>query len=156
MKIQQSFSIVTKTAENPGNITTIMAGVHGNELAGVFAIQDLLAEQIQPIAGKIHFILANLKGLEIEQRAFEKNMNRCFREENNMESYEEQRVKEILPYLKESDFLLDVHNTLSEKNSIPLLISEYPEIDPYFNVDYTASGFDQLHPGGSDGYMNSV
>ena len=65
-------------------------------------------------------------------------------------------MRELLPYLEKSDYLLDVHNTLREVNSIPFLINEYPKLDDYFDVKYAVSGFDNLHPGGSDGYMNSI
>jgi len=40
-------------------------------------------------------------------------MNRCFLENNNGETYEDNRTREIIPYLQESDYLLDVHNTLN-------------------------------------------
>jgi hypothetical protein len=56
-------------------------------------------------------------------------MNRCFLENNKSETYEDKRVvNDIIPYLLKSDYLLDVHNTLNENNSIPFLISEYSDL----------------------------
>ena len=37
-----------------------------------------------------------------------------------------------------------------------MVISEYPEMGKYFNIQYIVSWFDVLHPWGSDGYMNSI
>ena len=36
------------------------------------------------------------------------------------------------------------------------MISEYKELSKYFEVKYVISGLDILHPGGSDGFMNTV
>jgi len=58
--------------------------------------------------------------------------------------------------LQESEYLLDVHNTLNTQNSIPFLICEYPNLTEYFDVDEVVCGLDVLHPWGSDGYMNSI
>jgi succinylglutamate desuccinylase len=33
--------------------------------------------------GKVYFIFANLKALEINKRFYEKNLNRCFYKNNN-------------------------------------------------------------------------
>jgi succinylglutamate desuccinylase len=54
-----------------------MAGVHGNELAGIYALQSIISD-VQITAGKVFIIFANLKALEQETREYENNMNRCF------------------------------------------------------------------------------
>lgn len=155
MIIKKENSIIEFDSYIPWNITTIMVWVHGNELSWVNALFEILKE-IKIISWKVHFIFANLKALEIWERQFEKNMNRCFLENNICTTYEDNRVKDIIPYLKESDYLLDVHNTLNTKNSIPFLISEYQNIARFFDVDFIISWFDTLHPGGSDWFMNSI
>lgn len=148
-------SIIEINSNIPWNITTIMAWVHGNELSWINALNEILKD-IQVISWKVYFIFANLKALEIWERFFEKNMNRCFFEYWTQETFEEKRVQEIIPYLLQSDYLLDVHNTLNTENSIPFLISEHKELSKYFNVEKIISWLDILHPGWSDGFMNSV
>ncbi len=59
-------------------------------------------------------------------------------------------AQELLPTLRQSDILLDIHNTLNTENSIPFLISEHTEWDKYFPVKTVVRGLDTLHPGGSD------
>lgn len=155
MLIQKDKSIIEINSNIPWNTTTIMVWVHGNELSWVNALLKIL-KNIKTSSWKVYFIFANLKALEIWKRFFEKNMNRCFLQNNDWDTYEDKRALEIIPYLQESDYLLDVHNTLNTWNSIPFLISEYKNLWKYFDVDFVISWFDKLHPGWSDGFMNSI
>lgn len=148
-------SVIEANSNIPWNTTSIMVWVHGNELSWVNALFKIL-NNINITKWKVYFIFANLKALEVWARQFEKNMNRCFLENNNWTTYEDKRALEVIPYLQESDYLLDVHNTLNTENSIPFLISEYMELWKYFQVDKVISGLDILHPGWSDGFMNSI
>jgi succinylglutamate desuccinylase len=43
---------------------------------------DEILKDIEITSGKVYFIYANLKALEINNRIFEKNLNRCFLENN--------------------------------------------------------------------------
>ena len=151
----KSSSVIEINWKKPWNTTTIMVWVHWNELSWVNALLEIL-DEIKIISWKIYFIFANLKALKLNQRQFEKNMNRCFIENNIWTTYEDKRANEITPYLQKSDYLLDVHNTLNKNNSIPFLISEYKELWQYFQVDLVVSGFDELHKWWSDWYMNLI
>lgn len=133
-----------------------MAWVHGNEKSGQI-ILDGLKDTLSVTSGKVYIIpFANPQAIWKNIRQTEKNMNRSFCENPPWNTYEDVRARQILPILKESEYLLDIHNTLSTENSIPFLISEHPEWNIYFPVDRIIRGLDILHPGGSDGYMNSI
>lgn len=141
---------------NPWKTTTIMAGIHGNEKSGIIILEEL-ANTLQVTQWKVHLILrANPLAIAQNTRQTEKNMNRSFHTIAQWDTYEDIRAQELLPILRESDILLDVHNTLNTENSIPFLISEHSKWDKYFPVDRIVSGLDILHPGGSDGYMNTI
>lgn len=155
MIIKKIKSIIEFKSNNPWKTTTIMAWVHWNELSWINAIQDII-NNINVISWKVYFIFANLKAIEIWERQFEKNMNRCFIKNNPRKTYEDKRANELIPYLEESDYLLDVHNTLNKKNSIPFMISEHKELWKYFETDFVISWFDDLHPWWSDGFMNLI
>lgn len=136
--------------------TTIMAGVHGNERSGIIILEELL-NTLEVFHWKIYLITqANPRAIEQNVRQTEKNMNRAFHTIAQWATYEDTRAQELIPILRQSDILLDVHNTLNTENSVPFLISEHPEWNRYFPVDRIISGLDNLHPGGSDGYMNSI
>jgi len=129
-----------------------MSWVHGNEKSGVRVLEQL--RNIEIDTWTVYFIIANPEALRLNKRFVEKNMNRCFVNSQQGNSYEEERVQEITFYLKNADYLLDLHNTTIQ-NSEPFLICEYPEIARYFPIQNVVSGFDQLHPGWSDGFVNS-
>lgn len=150
MEIKES--ILTYNSGTSWPTTTIMVGVHWNELSWPKALEKILKDfTVQK--WKVYFIYANIKALEIQERQYQKNMNRCFLRNNSEETYEEQRAKELMPYLEESDYLLDVHNTLGKENSVPFLITEFKEYWKYFDIDYVVSGMDDIHPGATDGFM---
>jgi succinylglutamate desuccinylase len=138
-----------------GPTTSIMAWVHWNEIAWILAMNELY-EKLHIVRWKVFFILANLEAISRWTRFYERNMNTCFRKWWSWVSYEERRVREIIPLLERSDYLLDLHNTLNTENSIPFLISEYPDIWKHFEVPIITSWFDQLHPWASDWFMNSI
>lgn len=79
-------------------------------------------------------------------------MNRCFGK--NLRWCEPERVKEIVPYLDQSDYLLDIHNTI-DLSTPPFIICEHHDLLPYFDVLWCVQWLDTLHSGGSDGYMNA-
>lgn len=131
-----------------------MTWVHGNELSWPIAFQKILP-QITIDTGTVYFIIANPKALEKNIRYVEKNMNRCFSPIISGSSYEEERVQEIMPFLQEADYLLDIHNTTNPQSKA-FLISEHQSVSCFFPIDTVISGIDLLHSWGSDGYMNSL
>lgn len=135
--------------------TVIMSWVHGNELSWVKVMIELIPK-IQVIKWKVIFIFANLKALNINKREYQKNMNRCFLESNNWNTYEDKRSMEIMKILDTSDYLLDIHNTINKENSIAFLISEYNFLWEYFDVNFSVKWFDDLHPWWTDSYMNKI
>ncbi|MDC0506110.1 succinylglutamate desuccinylase/aspartoacylase family protein [Candidatus Gracilibacteria bacterium] len=147
--------IVVRDSGKSGAVTTVMVGVHGNELAGPLVLEKVIKE-IEIFSGKVNFIFANLEALKQNKRFCDVNMNRYFSHKNNNSignSYEEKRIAEILPYIEQSDYLLDCHNSTSTVNSVPMLIGEQPEWGQYFDIDLMVTGFNDFQPGASDGYM---
>lgn len=132
----------------------VMAWVHGNESSGIIALQRFVDEWMFLLQWKLTIIFANLDAIEKNTRFVDVNMNRFF---GKVLWYtkEEQRIKEILPYLKEADILLDLHNTI-QLSASPFLITEHKEYASVFDCEYIISGLDNLHPWWSDGYMNSL
>lgn len=145
-------------SNKPGSIVTIMGGVHGNEPCGVNAINELKNLKIK--FGKINFILGNPRAIEQNIRFTAMNLNRVFREDDEMakeekETYEYKRSREIIPFLNESDILLDIHSSAT-KDSIPFIICEPHslELAQCLPFEIRCYGFDNIHPGSADYYMN--
>ena len=143
-------------SEKPWYTVTLMAWVHGNEKSWQILLWELL-QSLEIISGKVIVIPeANPRAVAKNVRQTEKNMNRAFHDIPLWNAYEDMCAQELLPTLRQSDILLDIHNTLNTENSIPFLISEHTEWDKYFPVKTVVRGLDTLHPGGSDWYMNCI
>lgn len=147
--------IFQKTGKIVGPTTTIMVWVHGNERTWITLLNTLL-DQIKISKWKVYFVYWNLLAIIQNQRCIEENLNRCFIKDYYSDSYESIRAKIIMQYLDQSDYLLDIHNTLNPLNSIPFIINEHKEFDQIFPVRYSISWIDNLHIWWSDGYMNSI
>ncbi|MDF1682786.1 MAG: succinylglutamate desuccinylase/aspartoacylase family protein [Patescibacteria group bacterium] len=78
---------------------------------------------------------ANLEAIKQNVRFTEKNMNRCFLKEQNGNIYEEKRAKEIMEILDKSDYLLDIHNTISFNSSLEILITTHVDYSKYFSLN---------------------
>lgn len=68
----------------PGPLLLVTAGVHGNEPAGVLAVQRVtarIAELRLPIAGDIVALAGNLPALEAKQRYISRDMNRLWEQD---------------------------------------------------------------------------
>ena len=154
-----SQGIYTFTGTLPGPTVTIMGGVHGNEPCGVIAIKQLLPD-FSIKRGKLHLILANLNAIDLNVRETEMNMNRAFKDESLLTeaqrtSYERLRALEIMPYLDESVALLDIHSSTTP-GSTPFLICEGHSFGVASRLPFSivSNGWDIIHPGGTDYYMN--
>ncbi len=151
--------IFRRDGKNPGNTVTIMGGVHGNEVCGIEAVQKAMSIEIK--RGKVYFILANLKAMELGVRQTDANMNRVFRpfqklSEKEKRSYEFKRAEEIKPFLNESVALLDVHSS-SSKKSIPFIICEPHSfhIAKMLPFPIRSHGWDYIEEGGTDYFVNN-
>ena len=88
----------------------IMAGVHGNERAGVTALKNFLNSYfISQLKKSVLFILANPRAYEKEARFTETDMNREFRVFSD--SYEGKRAREISLMLENVKVLINLHQT---------------------------------------------
>lgn len=146
--------VKTLTSKHPRPTITIMGGVHGNEPSGIRIVQNLMDKYEQINQGTLHLILANPLAISSNQRCVETNMNRAFIEEFQPQTQEETRAQELLPLLKSTDILIDIHNTL-RPNTQPFVICETPdhELCTSFGIDKVVSGLSDMHAGSSDAYV---
>jgi succinylglutamate desuccinylase len=149
-------TIFTLKSETPGPQVAIFCGVHGNERAGIMAV-DYLREQLTLTRGTLHLVYANPRAISANVRFTEKNLNRCFQASAFAgTSYEETRAVELMRLLDSCDALLDLH-AYNEPNgkAVPFAITELdatPIVDS-FDIQYVITNIDAIEKGGSDGYM---
>ena len=145
--------------KEPGPVSVVIGGVHGNERSGILALEKLLPI-LEIERGTVWFGFGNPKAIEKNVRATETNLNRMFKSEEDISteekiSYEYTRARYIKTILDQADALLDVHSSFTV-GSQPFLICERnaKDIAQYLPVSLVVSGFDTVEPGGTDYYMN--
>ena len=120
--------IGTYDSGKKGPLLFITAGIHGNEPAGVVALQyvfSILEKEKPEIIGKVVGVSGNLEALKQNVRFVDEDLNRTWTEENvrseKIDSHEKKEMFEIISVLNnypEDDFVkryfLDCHTTSSE------------------------------------------
>ena len=142
-----------KKGKKPGKTVAVFGGVHGNEQVGVKML-DELRESLDVIAGEVYLVYANPQAIEKKVRCIDGNLNRCMMRDLEGENIEKNRALELMNILDKCDALLDLHSftdpngeafAICEKNSF--------KIAEKFNVPVISSGWNDIEPGGTDGYM---
>ncbi|MBD2501089.1 aspartoacylase [Anabaena azotica] len=140
------------------NRVAIVGGTHGNEFTGAFIVKKF--EQFPNLIKRSSYetltILGNPKAFYVGRRYIEKDLNRCFLQENlqnvTLASYEDIRAKEITKILKEDsqtkvDVIIDLHSTTANMGLSIILGNQHPfllklaaylsAVNPLVNVCYT-------------------
>lgn len=137
-----------------GPAVAIFVGVHGNETAGVLALQEI-TPTISIKRGTLFLVYANPPAIKANVRMINKNLNRCFYKENEGQDQEDIRARELMKILDQCDALLDIHMFYDE-DGLPFIICEEASIEvaQIFDVDIISTNWTQVEPGGTDGYMH--
>lgn len=140
----------------PGPTVAIFGGIHGNERAGVYAVEALM-EGLVLKKGKVYLVLANPSAIEANVRMLEKNLNRCFFADNDGGTPEDLRALELMKILDECDALLDLHMFYDDDGE-PFIICEDEAVGvaKIFDVGIISTNWAEVEPGGTDSYMYSL
>ena len=144
-----------------GKTSIILVGVHGNEVCGIEAIEELLPNlDIQ--TGTVLIGYGNPVAIEKNVRFTEANLNRMFNDEGKLtekdrNSYEYKRAQHLKQQLQRADALLDIHASATPQSK-PFIICEKNAEGVYkiLPFDLIVHGFDSVEPGGTDYYMNKI
>lgn len=114
----------------------IVGGTHGNELTGAYLIKKLEKNpnQVRRSTFETVTLLANSKAFAKVHRYIDKDLNRCFRQQDLQDltrsSYEEIRAREINSLFGENgktpvDVILDIHSTTANMG-LTVITNEHP------------------------------
>ncbi|MEW6494432.1 MAG: aspartoacylase [Cyanobacteriota bacterium] len=115
----------------------IVGGTHGNEFTGAYLIKkfELFSELIQRSSFETVTLLGNPKAFEAGKRYIDRDLNRCFRNQelqnSTFSNYEENRAKQIYQMLSpqgkfQVDFLIDLHSTTANMGLTLILGNTHP------------------------------
>lgn len=138
-----------------GPTIAVFAGVHGNEKAGVMALQEalpVLEEEV--VKGTFYGVFANPPAVEQNVRAVNKNLNRCFVKGTDGSTYEDKRAKKLMSLLDKCDALLDLH-AFRDEVSPPFIICEEDSLDiaQQLPPEIISTNWSDAEPGATDAYM---
>lgn len=144
-----------------GPTSIILAGVHGDETAGVNAIAEILPT-ISIHRGRVFWGIGNPRAVALGVRKTECDLNRMFKPDTQLStdersSYEYSRAQVLKEYLHQADALLDLH-TSTTPVSKTFLIAEpiATPITRHLPFPLVVSGLDKVQAGGTDYYMNTL
>lgn len=115
--------------EEPGPTIVFFGGIHGNETAGVFALNNVFEKiKNQPLKGTVYGISGNLSALKKNQRFLNQDLNRLWingnmqslttKETLNTEEKEQQILFSILQDILQNEkgpfYFIDLHTTSSK------------------------------------------
>lgn len=121
----------TFRAAEPGPHVAVTALVHGNELCGAIALDQLMREMVRPVRGTLSFAFGNLAAYErfdpdkpTASRWVEEDFNRVWSPatlDGPRQSVELDRAREMRGFVDTIDLLLDLHS-MQERN-VPLMLA---------------------------------
>ncbi|MDJ0634943.1 MAG: succinylglutamate desuccinylase/aspartoacylase family protein [Xenococcaceae cyanobacterium MO_188.B29] len=109
----ENFRLVLFDSGKLGPTVCIVGGVHGDEICGPIAIDRLerkLATENYLLRGRLMTLIANSEAIRLKKRFVDFDLNRAFKNSAAF-GHEAQLAKCLTPYLKEVDYLLDLHST---------------------------------------------
>jgi uncharacterized protein len=152
----KNIRVIVKSGKYPGKKIVVLAGVHGDEICGVKAFNELVPI-LEVERGEVVFIYANLEAQKQNRRFVEQNLNRCFLDKQPEEIYnslEGETAREIIPFLKNADVMLDLHSSNSSgDNKFLICEKDCLDIISCFDAKKVIIGIDTVEKGGTDGYM---
>ncbi|MBD2610348.1 MAG: aspartoacylase [Nostoc sp. ZfuVER08] len=115
----------------------IVGGTHGNELTGVYLVKKFqqYPNLINRPSWETLLLLGNLKAIAQRKRYIDKDLNRCFSQENlqnsNFLNYEDTRAKEIKQILQPQnqpfvDIIIDLHSTTANMGLTLIFCDMHP------------------------------
>jgi succinylglutamate desuccinylase len=115
----------------------LFAGIHGNEISGVYAIEKLLFDLFsgtrEVVRGKLTLARANALALAAERRYITHNLNRLFRADYSADidrgCYEFGRAQELKTILEKCDYFLDLRSAPTAQE--PFLVVERHAVDVF-------------------------
>jgi succinylglutamate desuccinylase len=147
--------IIKIDSGNPGKTVAIFGGVHGNEKAGILAV-DYLINNLEIERGVVYLVHANPKAINQNVRFLEKNLNRCFLKREKSRCYEEFLADELMSVLDECDALLDLHAYRDDSDrdiTFAFCADNALELASKMHISKVITNIDPFEKGGSDGYM---
>lgn len=134
-QLEDTKRMIGSIEKDKGPILLLVAGIHGNEPAGIQAAKEMMLQlnnMCEKINGSVYAILGNMKAIQQNTRYIDTDLNRMWSPDVKLEDvmdlseYEEYKgIKDIITEIKSKQnerplILLDLHTTSAE--SLPFIL----------------------------------
>lgn len=131
------FKKIVFNSNKSGLNILILGAIHGNEVAGTIAqneiIQEIIDKKITLKTGQITFIpTVNQKAQDQDTRFIDENLNRIIKFHQNPTKNEEKIANQLITEIENADIMLDLHST-HNKEDAPFAFIDYPTTE---NLDF--------------------
>jgi len=117
-KDPQLTGVIRITGDQPGPRAVMFAGIHGDEVSGIHALDKLLFDlaggERKLARGSLTLARGNAQALAAERRYIQLNLNRMFKDSYDAgvdaSAYEYKRAQELKKILEDCDYFLDFHS----------------------------------------------
>lgn len=109
--------IIWKRQADTGPVLVIFAGIHGNELAGVLACNEVISEISSmdiPIKGSVYMLTGNKKAIDDGARFLDRDLNRIW---NEFEDTDELKQKEGAEFSEAEELLETIRYIIEEEGT---------------------------------------
>ncbi|HWO07633.1 MAG TPA: succinylglutamate desuccinylase/aspartoacylase family protein [Candidatus Paceibacterota bacterium] len=138
MQLPEGASIISSSPDTR-RCCVIVGGVHGNEPAGIRAINTVttLARKEWQLNGNVYGLVGNPRAVEKNLRFIDENLNRAFGNPRNASSYEAQRAIEITRWFEElaktytEVYVLDLHSVSVGEARIAVFNANNPKAEAW-------------------------
>lgn len=161
--------------KQPGPTVVFFGGIHGNEPAGIFALDEVL-KQLQsnqtPISGEFFAVAGNVSALQKKVRFHEEDLNRIWHPERialvksqyDDETHDAKEMRELLEFLNElfnttspPYYFIDLHTTSGETS--PFIVVNDSLLNRKFVSNYPLPiilGIEEYLSGALLSYINEM
>lgn len=154
-------SVIEITGSSPGPRAVIFAGVHGDEVSGIHAVDkllfDLFAGERTLARGHLTLARGNAQAIAAERRYIRYNLNRMYKDEYDKDidksAYEYQRAQQLKSILRNCEYFFDFHSAPIAQEEF--LVAEGKSVDFFskLGLGKIISGWSKFSSGptGGDG-----
>jgi predicted deacylase len=137
-----TFKSVTYQGQAPGKSLIVLGAVHGNEICGTQAIEQLMAEldsqQRVISAGRVTFVpITNPLAYAKQERSGDRNLNRNLYPTTSPQDFEDRIANWLCPLLAQHQVLLDLHSFHTQGEPMVMMgpLNNSGTLEPFAQAD---------------------
>ncbi len=132
------------SSKEKGEDVLFLGSVHGNEVCGSLAIDEVLRKIKEGLLtiqkGSVAFIpRVNKRAYDEGKRFIDVNLNRVVKKKDSANTHEERLAQALIPFLEEADYVVDLHSMTAKTE--PMVFLDYESVENNSLAEATGAPF---------------